>query len=181
LPIPPAGNRSSRQTVEAALPPIVPPRPHVAGEHCARRFTTLGSDLYCASSVLAPKAGNSYNVENLFGGPFTAWVAAGGRYAIGQWVLAEFSSERSIRSVTIRNGYQKNADIFAKNTRVRTLEAVFSTGRRVSLALKDRAGAQTFVFDTPLRAKWVQFIITGVYPGTKYADTAISNLDFDFN
>jgi hypothetical protein len=81
-----------------------------------------------------------------------------------------------VRSIAIDNGYQKNSDIFYKNSRVRKMTLVFSGGERKSLSLQDQLGQQTFPLDRPIRARWIQFIIDDVYPGNKYQDTAISKL-----
>jgi hypothetical protein len=81
-----------------------------------------------------------------------------------------------VRSIAIDNGYQKNSDIFYKNSRVKKMTLLFSGGERKSLSLQDQFGEQTFPLDRPIRARWIQFMIDDVYPGNKYQDTAISKL-----
>jgi hypothetical protein len=152
-------------------------RPSASGETCASFNTRAGTDRYCASSVLPPQLGNSYGVHNLFGSDDgAAWVEGVPGPGIGQWVVVEFDGLRLVRSITIRNGYQKNSDIFSKNARVRRLQLIFSQGDRKVVSLEDRRGVQTITLDRPVKAYWVQFVIEEVYPGRRYSDTAISKL-----
>jgi len=90
--------------------------------------------------------------------------------------VIEFSTPRRISGLAIDNGYQKNQDIYFKNSRVRTIEVAFSQGRRETISLADRFGTQTISFATPTVASWIQLTIKDVFPGTKYTDTAISKL-----
>jgi hypothetical protein len=143
---------------------------------CAERRVIAGVDRYCASSVLPAQGANQYGVQNLFGDPGAAWVEGAPGLGISEWISVEFDASREVVSVTIQNGYQKNADIFSKNTRVRRLRATFSEGETLLLPLEDKMGAQTIPLARPISAKWVQFVIEDVYPGTRYTDTAISKL-----
>lgn len=164
---------------QAPPPPVVqaPPRPRAAGEHCSLRQSSGGPERYCASSVLPPQFGNSYEVQNLFsGGDDRAWVEGQAGQGIGEWIVVEFSTPRRVSGLSIANGYQKNQDIYSKNSRVRTIEVLFSQGRRETIPLADRFGLQNLNFATPTVASWVQLVIKDVYPGVKYTDTAISKL-----
>jgi hypothetical protein len=105
-----------------------------------------------------------------------AWVEGAPGQGIGEWITVEFDAARLVRSIAIDNGYQKNDDIYYKNSRVSRMTLVFSSGERKILPLKDQFGQQVFSFDKPVRARWIQFIIEDVYPGSRYQDTAISKL-----
>jgi hypothetical protein len=162
-------------TSEVAPPP--PPAADLPKPHGPRETCSVGRMTYCASSTLDSQQGNTYGVGHLFdGNPSTAWVEGAAGQGIGEWITVEFDFVRLVRSVTIDNGYQKNNDIFYKNSRVRRMTLVFSTGERQSLSLQDQFGEQTFPLARPIRALWMQFIIEDVYPGNKYQDTAISKL-----
>jgi hypothetical protein len=169
------------QTKTAALSPAQPdaerairlPRPGSPGERCARN----GFETYCVSSVLPSQFGNSYGPENLFkGSEGVAWVEGKPGQGIGEWITVEFDALRTISSVLLRTGYQKNADIFAKNGRVRQLKLMFSSGEAMTITLADRAAAETYKLERPVKAHWVKFTIEAVYPGRTYTDTAISKL-----
>jgi hypothetical protein len=152
-------------------------RPTSPQERCARRPTSDGGVLYCVSSVLPPQVGNSYGVQNLFGRASNAWVAGSQGFAIGEWILVEFDETRLITSINVANGYQKNSDIFYKNSRVKKLEVLASSGDTKQFALEDRFGTQQLLFNRPIQAKWIALFIRDVFPGNKYTDTAISKLD----
>jgi uncharacterized caspase-like protein len=167
-----------RATPAAVTPrAVAPPRPRAAREVCGSFDGSAGVDHYCASSVLPPQFGNAYGVENLFNDDTTkAWVEGTQGREIGEWIVVEFDHLRLVKTITIRNGYQKNADIFYKNSRVRRIRLVFSQGERVIFSLEDRQGAQTLRLDHPIKAYWVQFVIEEIFAGQKYTDTAISKL-----
>lgn len=86
--------------------------------------------------------------------------------------MLEFDSTREVRGLTIRNGYNKNADIYGENSRVKDVEVRFSTGDTMQATLDDKPGTQYVGLNRPLKAKWVELIIRSVYPGWKYSDTA---------
>ena len=54
---------------------------------------------------------------------------------VGEWITVEFEGLRTVRSIVVRNGYQKSNEIFGKNNRVRHLRAVFSQGETQTLTL----------------------------------------------
>ncbi len=143
-----------------------PARPRSASESCASFNGALGLERYCASSILAPQFGNSYGVQNLFeGSGSTAWVEGRPGHGVGEWIVIEFDGPRLITGIEIRNGYQKNSDIYYKNSRVRRLRVVFSQGESRTFTLQDKFGAQTISLDRPIKAYWAQFIIDEVYAG----------------
>jgi Caspase domain len=167
------------QTKTAALSPpkleaaVRPQRPGSADERCARNdFET-----YCVSSVLPSQFGNSYGPENLFmQADGVAWVEGKPGQGVGEWITVEFDTLRTINSVMLRSGYQKNADIFAKNGRVKQLRMMFSTGETMILNPPDRAGSEMYRLEKPVRAYWIKFTVEGVFPGRRYSDLAISKL-----
>ncbi len=169
------------QTKTAALSPtqrdaeraIRPQRPGAANERCARN----GAETYCVSSVLPSQFGNSYGPENLFKpADGVAWVEGKPGQGVGEWITVEFDEPRIVKSIELRSGYQKNADIFAKNGRVRQLRMVFSDGETMILTPPDRSGAELYKLERPVKAYWIKFTIEGVFPGKTYSDTAISRL-----
>jgi hypothetical protein len=157
--------------------PTVRPPPRAPGVGCANFSAPAGVDRYCASSVLPPQFGNNYEARNLFGAqPDMAWVEGTPGQGNGEWVTVEFDSERLVKAIVVRNGYQKNDDIYGKNSRVRRLRLVFSQGETLTFTLQDRTGPQTITLDRPVNARWIEFVIDDVYPGSRYSDTAISKL-----
>lgn len=176
---PPAASRSGSAEPQAENPAPAPtelPRPHAPNEDCSRS----GDTTLCASSVLAPAQGNIYGPRNLTDGDDrTAWVEGNTGQGLGEFVVLEFDSTRAVRGLTIRNGYDKNPDIFAKNSRVKDIELRFSSGDSIEATLKDQSGSQHVALSQPINAKWIELIIRSVYPGTKYSDTTINELSVD--
>jgi hypothetical protein len=163
----------------ARLPDPVPAetaRPRSPRENCSRS----GNATFCVSSALAPAHGSNYGARNLLdGNDNTAWVEGSGGQGTGDFVVVEFDAPRLARSLTLRNGYAKNADIFGKNSRVKGVELIFSTGDSLQATLTDETGEQRVNLNRPVKAKWVQLIIRSVYPGWKYSDTALNELRVD--
>jgi hypothetical protein len=171
----PAPQAASAQR-SAALPQR-PPSPASASAQCATDVRPGDTERYCASSVLAPEAGNSYGVANLFNTDMTtAWVHGTHKSGPGQWIVIEFDGLRSVKSVTIRNGYQKNAEVYDANSRVQELRLIFSQGESRLFSLTDSEASQTINLDPPVKAYWIQFLVASIYAGRKYPDTAISKL-----
>lgn len=169
-------------------PPVAPATPHIAaglgpalGSIARPRATgevcQAASGLeYCASSVLAPQYGNTYGPVNLADADLkTAWVEGKSGHGEGESVVVDLKGAREVIAVQVMNGYHKNEDLFRKNSRVREAEIRFSDGTAETARLADAPGVQTI--DVAARkADWVRFTIRSVYPGTKYADTAVTEL-----
>ena len=162
------------QTPEAA--PADAPRPRSSNESCSRS----GDMTICTSSVLATSHGIAYGPSNLTDGDdATAWVEGSLGQGAGEFVVLEFDAARPVRGLSIKNGYDKSPDIYAKNSRVKDIELRFSTGDSLKATLKDAPGAQAVALSQPVEAKWVELIIRSVYPGSKYSDTALNELSVD--
>ncbi|WP_197521125.1 NADase-type glycan-binding domain-containing protein [Bradyrhizobium icense] len=152
---------------------VRPSRPGAPGESCARN----GYETYCVSSVLKPQFDNAYGAQNLFNASAgAAWVEGRDGNGIGEWITIEFDAMRLVKSIKVRNGYQKNNDIFRKNNRVRRLRVVFSQGETETFTLRDSLGSEMLTLPRPVKAYWVKFIIDDVWAGNKYTDTAITKL-----
>jgi len=172
----PAPSAAQRVVQPSEPAPADLPRPRSANESCGRS----GDATLCASSVLAAAHGNSYGPANLTDGDdSTAWVEGSNGQGVGEFVVLEFDNAHAVRGLTIKNGYDKSPDIYAKNSRVKDIELRFSSGDSLQGTLKDVADAQHVELSRPVTAKWVELIIRSVYPGSKYSDTAINELSID--
>ncbi|MCP4933414.1 MAG: CHAT domain-containing protein [bacterium] len=154
------------------------PRPRSSKEDCLSFYRTDGQDLYCASSVLQAQKGNKYGVASLLDDSnFTAWFEGDRGIGIGQWILVDFGELRTLRKITVKNGYNKKKSLYYSNSRVRTLSLIFSGGQtRRSLVLKDQPGRQSFQIPGKIKARWVQLKIQSVIKGKKYSDTGLNEL-----
>ena len=158
----------------ASTPRSPVPRPSTAAETCQ---VVAGGHTYCVSSVLAPQYGFTYNPVNLTDGRLdTAWVEGKTGDGIGEWIVMIPAAGKRVRGFELLNGYHKNNDLFQKNGRVKDFEVVLPNGKPQTITLADRAGPQRFTFESALAVEWVQLRIQSVYAGTKYKDTAITEL-----
>lgn len=132
---------------------------------------------YCASSVLPASKTNFYQPTMMFdGNRATAWVEGDDGDGIGTTITLHFGGERSLVGFEIINGYDKDQRIWAANSRVQEVEASTGDGQVQVITLKDVRGASRFDFDAPVQTSWLRLKINSVYPGSKYKDTAISEL-----
>ncbi|MEZ0275679.1 MAG: hypothetical protein ACAH88_12305, partial [Roseimicrobium sp.] len=85
-----------------------------------------------------------------------------------------------VRRVGLVNGYAKSEDIYQKNNRVAKLEVSVNGGKSVTVEVPDeRLSSEMFYFDLPESTdavSTVKLTIAGVYKGTKYEDTALSEV-----
>ena len=147
-----------------------------------RSMTTAGpefSDVY-ASSVRESQYGNDYGALNVIDGDIaTAWVEGISGYGEGE--LLEFVSGemQHVSGVMIVNGYDKDEDLYVKNSRVKEIEAIFDDGSSERLILEDEYGIyQDLEFEHPVDTTSVKLKILSVYSGTEYDDTCISEVEF---
>jgi hypothetical protein len=152
------------------------PAPPVGG---AAECTQRDGLSACASSMLATAGVNTshYGTRNLLDGDKqTAWVEGVDGDGIGEWLVLSWSTERNVKGFRIANGYGKTPRLFDRNGRVSKLALTFSSGERTTLTLDDTADERTYMLPRPFKAMWVRFEILGNRRGTKYSDTAISEL-----
>jgi hypothetical protein len=136
-----------------------------------------------ASSTQQADRGVTYIPKNtLDGRPQTAWNSDG--EGVGASLTYTFAEPVDLRSLTVRNGYQKRlhtssgaaVDLYALNERVRTFIVVTDAGR-VLWNLRDERAPQTLTRDFG-RTRRVRLEVSAVYPSAKYHDLALSDVTF---
>jgi F5/8 type C domain-containing protein len=165
---------------------MAPPEesPHLVkkDENCANLTIAAGIDKYCVSSVLQWDEHVNrfrYGPNSLFDNDNrTAWVEGVDGQGIGEWIVIEFDQLRLVKAIEINNGYNKDRELYLKNSRVKEIKVEFSRGVKASVVLKDTGNPQPIPLphDHPLKTSRIKFTIESVYPGTKFEDTAISEL-----
>lgn len=162
-------------------PVVQPEAPKSAGMRIATGICSDTSDgtKYCVDSVLDASDAGDYGPWNLFDGEAnTAWVEGEKDVGVGQILTVTFPSESDVTGLVITNGYNKSERLFERNSRPKALRLHFSGGDQRDVTLADRMGAQSIAIDPPGFALLVTVEILSVYPGSKYKDTAISELTF---
>ena len=131
-----------------------------------------------ASSYLEePQYGLYHGVSNLMDGDLsTAWVESVDGQGEREAFTLKLNGTYKVSGFTIYAGYQKNKDIYTKNSRPAKMTVMFSDGTRQDVELDDINGPQKITFDTAVNTSSVRLTIQSVYSGTKYQDTAVSEI-----
>lgn len=108
----------------------------------------------------------------------TAWIEAERDAGIGEYVMVNYGEEKEIDRLGIVPGYGRDEEIYNENNRVKKLTLEFSDGSTVEKELEDKYAMHMLEFDRR-KTSSVKVIINEVYSGSKYNDTAISEIDVD--
>jgi LysM repeat protein len=109
----------------------------------------------------------------------TAWVEGVDGDGVGQSIVLSFPQTVELHSIVLDVGYDKSADVFAKNNRIKKATLVLSTGEQLTLDLADARGLQTIsLARAPGRVEttYVKVVIDEVYPGSRYDDTCLAEI-----
>jgi hypothetical protein len=129
-----------------------------------------------ASSVLKATNTINYGAANLLDGDLaTAWNEGAEGPGIDEWVKFSFSSPIVPARIEIANGYQKDAERFQGNVRVKSLRLEYSNGATQVIELLDTEDYQSV---TTVRAPtdWIKMTILSVYPDYVWEDAALSEV-----
>lgn len=159
--------------------------------YCGAQYETT------VSSSLASQGSNDYTAKSVSDDDVrTAWVEGVKGYGIGEYVefIFNYNAPRAI-SVTISNGYNKNATSWKNNSRVKTLNVYENDKLLMVVNLADTRDLQQFELPYPIPNRKeenglsvykedmppvrLKMMISEVYKGDKYDDTAISEIIFD--
>ena len=111
------------------------------------------------------------------GNPNTAWVEGDAEYGIGESITFAWDGYEDC-TLYFFNGYQKNEGHMEKNSRVKTMDVYVDDHLMRKLEIQDRMGPQKFSgADLGFKpGQNIKMVITGVYKGTKWKDTCISEI-----
>lgn len=145
-----------------------------------------GPDRVLASSFLAAQSGNTYVASNAHDFDLrTAWVEGVKGYGIGEFIEFYFRPfGPRVTEIYIFNGYFKSIEAWENNSRVKRLKFYVGKKPYAILELEDCLGVQVFSVE-PLQSVdknlslVLRFEILEVYPGKKWDDVAISEINFD--
>lgn len=129
-----------------------------------------------------PKNAHDFSHESV-------WAEGAQGQGIGEWLEYEFAGAcPRVTEVKILAGHVKTKAAWEANSRPKYLK-VYYLGKPICLLdLQDVRGMQSFDleqfgpfgYNDPDKPTWrLRFEIVEVYPGTKYQDTVISELEFD--
>ena len=140
-----------------------------------------------ASQVTAPsQSNNNYGpMLTMDGKPSTAWNTPGG---YGEWIQFNAGSVQRVKGIRILNGYTKYSEgygmwIYYANSRPQTIRLSFSDGTSMSYTLADVFNNSDYIYqDIPFggykEVTWIRITIESIYPGSKWNDCCISEVQF---
>ena len=153
-----------------------------------------GCSLHCAvnwqmaaSSQLAAQGANTYGAEKSADAKAgTAWVEGAKGAGVGEWLECRIAKDPRangvpLSGVTLVAGYAKTPRIWEENSRPKTLEMSLDGEPVAALHLQDVMYPQSFALkDLKIKSESkIRFTVKDVYPGSKYEDTAITELILD--
>lgn len=142
-----------------------------------------------ASSFLKAQGDNTYDVRNIDDYRVnTAWVEGVKGYGIGETIAYTFTKEDfekakignriNFNGFLVLNGYCKDKKTWTENSRVKRIRIDHNEEQLYEAILYDSMNLQEIAFDSVYLqpSDTVTVTILEVYPGTRYQDTALSEL-----
>jgi len=124
----------------------------------------------------------SYHPENVLDGYLsTTWQESVQGSGEGQWLEFSFRKPTDLAAIEIAPGFQKHAsafgDLFTLNGRPTAVEVQVDAGSPTTWRLEDRPGLQRLDLEIA-GARVVRVTLAETAPGSRWADTAISEVRF---
>ena len=130
------------------------------------------------SSQLTGKSGTVYGAAFLNDGDTsTPWEEGVEGDGIGEQITYEPESGTKLQVIRIYPGNGRSDKAFQENNRPKTITLEID-GKKQTLNFDDAGHFYTFSSKKPVMAKQVKLIIDSVYPGSKWQDTCISEVEF---
>ena len=131
-----------------------------------------------ASSSLS-EYGMTHSADRICDGTLEcAWVEGAAGQGIGESVTLFFDGDYIVNQICINGGYQKNKDVYYKNSRPHILKIHYSDGGSELIELDDIYGEQSVDLTCENATNYITLEIESVYEGNKYQDTVISEVSF---
>lgn len=163
-----ATSPTSATTATTAAPTTVPVAP-------ARIDPTTITAV--ASSVLPPEGVFTYGINlTLDNNLETAWNDGAAGAGAGEKLTYRFSRPMELVTVNLVNGFASTPELFLANARIRAM-IVVTDGGRFPVTLNDVATRQEITMNYGRTASVVIEVVS-VYPGTRYEDLALTEIEF---
>lgn len=133
-----------------------------------------------ASSSYPAAEGVRYDPDMAHDGKVsTAWTEGNeANSGLGEWLEVTFESETKLVGFQIWGGTFVSYDLWNRSGRVKELEIEFSDGTKQKYTLKDEMVGQYIELTAPVTATSAKMRLKGVYDGTTFTDTGISEIVF---
>jgi serine/threonine protein kinase len=106
----------------------------------------------------------------------TSWVEGTDGPGIGEQILLSFEQPITATRLGINVGFDRDADIFYANNRLRRAQLIFADGSTQSSEFDDQRGVQHVSLE-PVTTTSIAIIIDDVYKGRQFDDTAIAEVE----
>jgi len=135
-----------------------------------------------ASSHLPTDRGGQYQSWIAIDGSVaTSWVEGVAGPGMGEWLMLTFPGTIEIYYINLDVGYDRDADIFYANNRIKRATLIFSSGEQVEVTLSDKRGMQMIALARApgpnIETTYIKVVIQEVYPGSRYDDTCLSEIE----
>ena len=134
-----------------------------------------------ASSVHPPEQTNSFGLVRfdpsnvLDHNPVTSWVEGADGPGIGEHITLEFPTTMTITRLNFDIGFDRDAQIFGANNRVRRVQIAFSDGTITNADFTDQHGMQSVPIEHVATTS-IMITIEDVYQDSLYDDTPIAEV-----
>lgn len=140
----------------------------------AGRLTPAG---VTASSTYPEEGGVAYDAARLTDGKLsTAWVEGETGGGLGSWVEVDLGAPKKVHELRLYAGMWYSGDYWKRGNRPKEVEISYADGSKDVFALKDEMKVQRFVLPSPKTTNTVRIKLKGVYDGSTWLDTSISEI-----
>ncbi|HEL1612894.1 TPA: DUF805 domain-containing protein [Streptococcus suis] len=157
--------------------------PYVAQESSASQHSVLSNAIITNVSATSYLSEPQHNLEHLpkniiDGDRTSAWVEAVNGQGIQESITLTLDGVYTISKMSIYSGYQLSDDIYYKNSRPARLRLTFSDNSYQEVEVNDQMGEQLITLPQSVDTSSITVTILKTYFGSKYEDTAISDIRF---
>lgn len=148
----------------------------VSGPATELRNLSFFASVSASSELPADQWGTYHAFAAVDGAPETSWVEGVEGAGVGEWIELVFPGAIVVGRIGLDIGYDKDADLFFANNRVKRATIVFSDGQQLDLTFADTPGSQLVEIDS-VQTSSLRLIVEEVYPGSRYDDTCLSEIE----
>ena len=144
---------------------------------CTAQAARVSPSASSASSVYPDEGGVSYDASKVSDGKVaTAWVEGDAGSGLNSWVQLDLGGEKRIQRIKAWAGLWSSGDYWKRANRPKEIQFEYSDGSKDIFNLKDEMTAQEFTLPQVRTTRFVKARLRGIYDGTTWLDTAISEL-----
>jgi len=130
-------------------------------------------------TATASSTNPKYPVSNLSdGNPQTTWVAGKQGTGAGEFITFTFNPATRLNIMNINPGYTKDDNVWATNNRLKEVSLEFSDSSKKIVSFDGNRRSYSVDLGKE-NVSWVKLNILSTYPGSKWADTCISEISFE--